>query len=529
MTSYSQYPQYAQPQGQAQAGAANFYYGNSYQHPQAQQYYYGGNPSAPATGSSSANGSVTGSPATNTAGVTATGTESAAAGSDIAATYQQQGYYGTPLYQQGTTGSTTGQSTTPSSNQPHHQHLHHHIQQQQQQSQQIQAQTPYYNQYPPYMQQTHQGTAANAQYGNHSLQSQHSLVAQQHPQQQQHSSPQVAQTHQQPAVITDPTGQTAPPGSKPKVTTTLWEDEGTLCFQVEAKGICVARREDNDMINGTKLLNVAGMTRGRRDGILKGEKNRHVVKAGAMHLKGVWIPYERALDFANKEKIIDLLYPLFVTDIKGVLYHPANYARTAQVISAAAQRRKDLADAAAANSGSGSPTGSSAGANGNGITGANPGGVQSSQSYYYQDGRKEMSSGSPTGANRKLPQLPNPPSSASPSVIQGVQNQSATGSGNNDSYSTAPNSRVPTPNSNAFANGQQTQAAGQQTGTNEYAGSTTPLTDSVPHTPSSANLIHKTGQNQVSTEDDKTQAAASANNSSNPSPKIYGDDALKQE
>ena len=42
------------------------------------------------------------------------------------------------------------------------------------------------------------------------------------------------------------------------------------------------------MINGTKLLNVAGMTRGRRDGILKSEKLRHVVKIGPMHLKGVW-------------------------------------------------------------------------------------------------------------------------------------------------------------------------------------------------------------------------------------------------
>lgn len=45
---------------------------------------------------------------------------------------------------------------------------------------------------------------------------------------------------------------------------------------------------DNHMINGTKLLNVAGMTRGRRDGILKSEKMRHVVKIGPMHLKGVW-------------------------------------------------------------------------------------------------------------------------------------------------------------------------------------------------------------------------------------------------
>jgi protein SOK2 len=42
------------------------------------------------------------------------------------------------------------------------------------------------------------------------------------------------------------------------------------------------------MINGTKLLNVAQMTRGRRDGILKAEKQKAVVKIGPMHLKGVW-------------------------------------------------------------------------------------------------------------------------------------------------------------------------------------------------------------------------------------------------
>lgn len=41
----------------------------------------------------------------------------------------------------------------------------------------------------------------------------------------------------------DTTGQIAPAGMKPRVTATLWEDEGSLCFQVEAKGICVARRE----------------------------------------------------------------------------------------------------------------------------------------------------------------------------------------------------------------------------------------------------------------------------------------------
>lgn len=41
----------------------------------------------------------------------------------------------------------------------------------------------------------------------------------------------------------DTTGQLAPPGAKPRVTATLWEDEGSLCYQVEAKGVCVARRE----------------------------------------------------------------------------------------------------------------------------------------------------------------------------------------------------------------------------------------------------------------------------------------------
>lgn len=41
----------------------------------------------------------------------------------------------------------------------------------------------------------------------------------------------------------DQTGQIAPSGMKPRVTATLWEDEGSLCFQVEAKGVCVARRE----------------------------------------------------------------------------------------------------------------------------------------------------------------------------------------------------------------------------------------------------------------------------------------------
>ncbi|KYK60410.1 hypothetical protein DCS_01547 [Drechmeria coniospora] len=144
----------------------------------------------------------------------------------------------------------------------------------------------------------------------------------------------------QPYTGFDTTGQHPPPGMKPRVTATLWEDEGSLCFQVEARGICVARREDNHMINGTKLLNVAGMTRGRRDGILKSEKVRHVVKIGPMHLKGVWIPYDRALDFANKEKITEMLYPLFVHNIGALLYHPSNSTRATQIMPTTDRRKE---------------------------------------------------------------------------------------------------------------------------------------------------------------------------------------------
>lgn len=52
------------------------------------------------------------------------------------------------------------------------------------------------------------------------------------------------------------------------------------------------------------------------------------------------IPFERALDFANKEKITELLYPLFVHNIGSFLYHPANTQRTNAVVAAAQRRRE---------------------------------------------------------------------------------------------------------------------------------------------------------------------------------------------
>ncbi|KAJ2162979.1 hypothetical protein GGF46_000165 [Coemansia sp. RSA 552] len=105
-----------------------------------------------------------------------------------------------------------------------------------------------------------------------------------------------------------------------RLTTTLWEDEQTLVYQVDCRGICVARRHDDNMINGTKLLNVVGMSRGKRDGILKNEKGRRVVKVGPMHLKGVWIPFERARFLAEQFKVLDGLFPIFQPDPNTYLY-----------------------------------------------------------------------------------------------------------------------------------------------------------------------------------------------------------------
>ena len=51
------------------------------------------------------------------------------------------------------------------------------------------------------------------------------------------------------------------------------------------------------------------------------------------------IPFERALDFANREKITELLYPLFVHNIGALLYHPTNSSRTNMVMQAAERRK----------------------------------------------------------------------------------------------------------------------------------------------------------------------------------------------
>jgi hypothetical protein len=85
----------------------------------------------------------------------------------------------------------------------------------------------------------------------------------------------------------DTTGQIEPPGSKPHVTATIWEAEETFCLLVERNGVCVARREDNRMINGTWLLSAAGVRRDRIEN-LRREKVYHCIRFGPRYLRGHW-------------------------------------------------------------------------------------------------------------------------------------------------------------------------------------------------------------------------------------------------
>ncbi|KNZ53639.1 hypothetical protein VP01_317g5 [Puccinia sorghi] len=95
-----------------------------------------------------------------------------------------------------------------------------------------------------------------------------------------------------------------------------WDEENTFYYQVAYKGVTVGRLKGSGLVNGTKLLNLAGISRGKRDGILKNEKIRKVVKHGTMHLKGVWIAFDRAVFLAEQHNIADKIFPLLVVDLE---------------------------------------------------------------------------------------------------------------------------------------------------------------------------------------------------------------------
>jgi hypothetical protein len=93
-----------------------------------------------------------------------------------------------------------------------------------------------------------------------------------------------------PAYGMDNTGQIKPHGMEATLTVTFWKEEVTMVYSVGVNGCTVARRENDRLVNGTKMLNtaVSNITRTERDELLKLEKTRHIVTTGPQFLKGVW-------------------------------------------------------------------------------------------------------------------------------------------------------------------------------------------------------------------------------------------------
>ncbi|KAI9010689.1 hypothetical protein DFJ74DRAFT_710927 [Hyaloraphidium curvatum] len=126
------------------------------------------------------------------------------------------------------------------------------------------------------------------------------------PVQQQH-----AGTPSGPRTVGSPPSQRTSP-SPPILSMGYWDDERLQLYLLHVNNTVVARRTDNSFINGTKLLNLAGLTRGRRDGALKNEveKQASIVRTGNMNVKGVWIPLHRAKAIAERFGLNHLLEPL---------------------------------------------------------------------------------------------------------------------------------------------------------------------------------------------------------------------------
>ncbi|KAJ1557063.1 hypothetical protein HK096_009307 [Nowakowskiella sp. JEL0078] len=70
-----------------------------------------------------------------------------------------------------------------------------------------------------------------------------------------------------------------------------WDDGSTKMYILQIHGHKIARRFDNHKVNGTKLLNFVGISRGKRDRILKSEQSREVVRCGSSFIKGVWLEF----------------------------------------------------------------------------------------------------------------------------------------------------------------------------------------------------------------------------------------------
>lgn len=110
------------------------------------------------------------------------------------------------------------------------------------------------------------------------------------------------------------------PGKGVVIDKIYWREEMTFCYQLMKGFKKISRRADTNFINGTKLMSACDITRGRRDGILRAEKIRYIVRDGPMDLQGVWIPFERARRLAIICGFYNTVESLFAYDLE-FFYH----------------------------------------------------------------------------------------------------------------------------------------------------------------------------------------------------------------
>ncbi|KAM7198220.1 hypothetical protein V8F20_006247 [Naviculisporaceae sp. PSN 640] len=88
-----------------------------------------------------------------------------------------------------------------------------------------------------------------------------------------------------------------------------------LCVSFEG-AFPICRRLDDDMINGTQLLYALGRGKCEVEWVnrtLRAERQKQIVISHRFSImQGIWIPFERALGYANKTSTVERLYPLFV-------------------------------------------------------------------------------------------------------------------------------------------------------------------------------------------------------------------------
>ena len=101
-----------------------------------------------------------------------------------------------------------------------------------------------------------------------------------------------------------------------KVFAKYWSTDGVFYYCMKINNVYVCRRSNDSYINGTKLLNAAKLTRGRRDGMLKKTIEKFIVRNGIAPLRGVWIPLSVAQNFAKSEGIEAISYPLLEDNLE---------------------------------------------------------------------------------------------------------------------------------------------------------------------------------------------------------------------